>query len=216
VTPLIVSIDGPAGTGKSTVARGVARRLGLPHLDTGAFYRAATLIALREGIDVEDGSAIAGAVRDSNLDLGDGFMYLDGEDISAAIRGPDINSAVSAVSSHRQVRERLVAEQRRWVQTHGASAVVDGRDVGSVVFPDAEVKIYLHARPEVRAARRAIETGQDPALVLIEQERRDAFDSTRADSPLVVPEGAHVIDTNDLDIEGVIQRIVALVDDESR
>lgn len=216
MTSLIVSIDGPAGTGKSTVSREVARRLGLPHLDTGAFYRAATLIALRRGIDLEDGDAIAGAVASSDLDQADGLMFLDGEDISVAIRGPEINSAVSEVSSHSRVRERLVAEQRRWVQAHGDSAVVDGRDVGSVVFPDARVKIYLHATPEVRAARRAIETGQDRSIVLIEQERRDTIDSTRIDSPLMVPEGAHVVDTSDLDIEGVIQRIVALVADESR
>lgn len=213
---LIVSIDGPAGTGKSTVSAQVARRLGLPHLDTGAFYRAATLLAMRAGVDIHDGFALARAVENSVLDQAQGVMYLDGEDITGEIRHPRITHSVSVVAAHPGVRRILVGMQRKWVESHGGSAVVEGRDIGSVVFPDAPVKIYLDASSAVRATRRSEQTGQELQSVLGEQEERDQFDSTREASPLVVSAGSTVIDTTDLDVEDVVEAIVAMVPTGSR
>ncbi|REK17177.1 MAG: (d)CMP kinase [Actinobacteria bacterium] len=209
---MIISIDGPAGTGKSTVSRLVAQRLDLPHLDTGAYYRAATLLALRKGLDVNDERAVTAAVNASLLDQIGSRMYVDGEDVSHLIRSPEVSAAVSVVSAHGAVREALVAHQRAWVRRHGGSAVVEGRDIGSIVFPDAPVKVYLDASPEVRAARRSAETGQKATEVLVDQERRDHIDSTRVTSPLRIPEGATVIDTSDMQIDEVVGAIVELVE----
>jgi len=204
----IVAIDGPAGTGKSTVSRAVAGRLGLPHLDTGAFYRAATLMALRDGHPLDDGSGLAATIRTTFFDQIEGAMLLDGENVSSAIRSEEVNNSVSQVSAHPAVRTALVEQQRHWVDMHGGVAVVEGRDIGSVVFPDARLKIYLDASPAVRAARRAGDTGQEVDVVLKQQERRDHLDSSRPASPLVVPEGAERIDTSDLKIEQVVDLIV--------
>mgnify|MGYP002623517959 CR=1 FL=1 len=211
----IITIDGPAGTGKSTVSRGVADRLEMPHLDTGAYYRAATLLALREGVDIADGSSLARLVRSVFLDQVDGRMLVDGEDVSVEIRTPPVNGAVSEVSAHPEVREALVEQQRAWVELHGGAAVVEGRDIGSVVFPNASLKIYLDARPEERARRRALQTGEPTEAVLADQERRDGFDSSRALSPLSVPPGAHVIDTSDLSLGQVVERILGLAGPDS-
>lgn len=207
---LIVSIDGPAGTGKSTVSRGVARHLGLPHLDTGAFYRAATLAALRDNSLLDDETTVLAAVRAHALEQRQGRMYLDGEDVSDEIRGPIVSGSVSLVSAYPKVRAELVELQRSWVERNGGSAVVEGRDIGSVVFPDAEVKVYLDAAPEVRAERRAKDTGQGVDTVRDEHERRDRTDSTRDASPMQIPEGAPVIDTSYLEIDEVIEEIVRL------
>ncbi|HEY6634100.1 MAG TPA: (d)CMP kinase, partial [Acidimicrobiia bacterium] len=186
----MVTVDGPSGTGKSTVSKAVAIGAGLPHLDTGAFYRAVTLAVLRAGADPTD--AIAVSEIAAGLDLGqeEGRMFLDGADVSAEIRGDDVTAAVSAVSAHPDVRARLVEMQRRWIAGHGHRGVVEGRDIGSVVFPEADIKIFLDAAPEVRAARRAAETAEDPDEVLADLNRRDRLDSSRAASPLIVPEGA--------------------------
>ena len=208
--PAIITIDGPAGTGKSTVSRLVALTLELPHLDTGAYYRGATLCGLRKGVDLHDGEAMAELVRASFFDQVGDRMYLDGDDVTEAIRLPDVTNTVSIASAHPEVRKALVAEQRQWVSSHEGRAVVEGRDIGSIVFPDAGLKIYLDASPEVRALRRAGETGQDVSRVLQEQERRDAIDSTRTVSPLTVPSDAVVIDTSDLTIDDVVARIVEL------
>jgi len=210
---VVVAIDGPGGVGKSTVARRVAGRLGLPYLDTGATYRAATLRTLRAGADPGDEDAVLAALEGIEIDFEDGVVRLDGEDVTAAVRAPAVTAAVSAVSAHRRVRQRIVARQRRWVETRGGNAVVEGRDIGTVVFPGAAVKVFLTARPEVRAARRARDpvTGRrDPARVAAELAARDRADSTRPVSPLRAASDAVVIDTSDLDIDEVVDRIVAL------
>ncbi len=206
-----MTVDGPSGTGKSTVSRAVASKVGLPHLDTGAFYRAATLAVIRNGVNPEDDGAVAAVAGDAVMDQEAGEMFLDGENVSREIRGPDVTASVSRVAANQDVRRILVSWQRDWVARHEGRAVVEGRDIGSVVFPDAAVKIFLDARPEVRAGRRAVETGDDHASVLEDLGRRDRFDSTRTASPLTVPTGAVVIDTSDLDFEEVVERVVELV-----
>ena len=208
---LIVTVDGPGGTGKSTVSRVVAHRAGLPHLDTGAFYRAATLAVVEAGVDPLDEAAVVDVVQ--TLDLGQeaGRMYLNGRDVSEDIRDTAVTSAVSAVSAHAKVREELVKKQRAWVDSHSGRGVVEGRDIGSVVFPDADLKIYLDASAEVRARRRARETGEDLESVLADLNRRDHLDSTRAVSPMTIPEGAVVVDTSDLTFDEVVERLLDLI-----
>lgn len=186
-------------------------RASLPHLDTGAFYRAATLAVLRSGVDLDDVDAVAAVVASLELDQREDRMFLGTEDVSDEIRGPWVTAAVSKVSAHRRVREILVDEQRRWVDAHNRRAVVEGRDIGSVVFPDATVKVYLDARPEVRAARRARQMGEKPEEVLGHLRRRDDLDSSRAISPLTVPEGARVVDTSDLAFDEVVEAVLALL-----
>lgn len=206
----VVAIDGPAGTGKTTVATAVAAALGGMRLDTGAFYRTATLLALRTGIRPEDGEAIAHRLEDVSLDYDHGSMHLDGEDVSLAIRSPEVNAAVSVVSAHPEVRRRLVDQQRRWVAGGDDIVVVEGRDIGTVVFPDARLKVYLDARPEVRAERRARESGTDPGEELERLTDRDRIDSTRAVSPLRPAEDARHIDTSDKSISDVVAEIVTI------
>ncbi|MEX0796441.1 MAG: (d)CMP kinase [Acidimicrobiia bacterium] len=213
--PAIITIDGPAGTGKSTVSRLVALTLELPHLDTGAYYRAATLGGLRKDINLDDGEAMADLIETSSFDQVGDRMFLDGDDVTQAIRLPAVTNTVSIVSAHPEVRRALVAQQRQWVESREGRAVVEGRDIGSIVFPDAGLKIYLDASAEVRAMRRAGETGQDVSRVLQEQERRDTIDSTRTVSPLTVPSDAVVIDTTTLTIDEVVARIVELAGQSS-
>jgi cytidylate kinase len=210
VTDLIVTMDGPAGTGKSTVSRLVADRLGIPRLDTGAFYRAAGLAALRAGIDLDDHSAVADLVAGLQLDQLGGRMLMDGVDVSEEIRTQIVTEASSRVSVHPDVRGLLVVYQRDWVARNEDRAVVEGRDIGSVVFPGATVKVYLDARPEVRAQRRAAQTGEEYDLVLDDLRSRDSRDSTREASPLTVPDGAVVIDTSDMDVDQVVETVVGL------
>ena len=212
---LIVTVDGPGGTGKSSVSREVARRLGLPHLDTGAFYRAATLVSMRAGVDPRDAGAVAQVVAEAQFDQEEGHMFLDGEDISNEIRAPEIEERVSEIAANPAVRQLLVAHQRAWADRHDHRAVIEGRDIGSVVFPDAEVKVYLDARPEVRARRRAIQSGTDPGSVHSDLERRDRIDSSREASPLTIPPGAVFVDTSDLEFDQVVDQVVSLVLDHS-
>jgi len=211
VTELIVAVDGPGGTGKSTVSRAVAHRLELPHLDTGAFYRAATLVALRMGADLDDAGAIEKAVVGRSFNQSEGRTFVDGEDVSEPIRGESITTHVSQVSAYPKVREFLVDLQRNWVTDQESRAVVDGRDIGSVVFPEATLKIYLDARPEIRARRRALEGGEDVAAVEEDLERRDRLDSSRTASPLMVADDAVVIDTSEMTLDQVVDRIVSMV-----
>jgi cytidylate kinase len=215
VSDLIVTIDGPGGTGKSTVSRVVAHKAGLPHLDTGAYYRAATLAVLEAGADPSDPEAVFEVVSGLRLGQEAGRMYLDERDVSEEIRGEAVTAAVSAVSAHPKVRERLVEMQRAWIDRHDRRGVVEGRDIGSVVFPDAALKIFLDASPEVRAMRRARQTGEDVDEVLADLDRRDRFDSSRAASPLTIPDGAVVIDTSHLGFDEVVDRILALVRSKS-
>ncbi|MGH3651133.1 MAG: (d)CMP kinase [Acidimicrobiia bacterium] len=212
---MIVTLDGPGGTGKSTVSRVVAHKAGLPHLDTGAFYRAATLAVIESGVDPTRAEDVARVVSRTRMSQENERMYLDGRDVSAEIRGEAVTSAVSVVSAHQEVRAILVERQREWVDRHDHRGVIEGRDIGSVVFPDATVKVYLDASPEVRARRRALQTGDDPAEVLDDLNRRDQFDSTRTASPMTVPDGATVIDTSQLGFEEVVERLLDMIRSKS-
>ncbi len=211
MSDLVIAMDGPAGTGKSTVSRAVASELGLPHLDTGAFYRAAGLAALRSNLDLGNEMAVVNRIAEATLEQANGRMYLDGLDVTSDIRTPRATTASSIVSAYPAVRSLLVDLQRAWVGDHGGRAVVEGRDIGSVVFPDATVKVYLDATPETRARRRSDETGEPYPEVLTQVMERDSRDSTRANSPLIVPSGAHVIDTSTLGLDEVIEHVLALI-----
>lgn len=199
----VVAIDGPVGSGKSTVARAVANRLGLPYLESGAMYRLVALAALKRGLDPADQAGHARLAAQMDMQMGDRVL-LESADVTAELRGPDVGKAVSTVAAMAGVREELVGRQRRWVADHGG-AVVEGRDIGSVVFPDAELKVFLTASAVERARRRAQdETADDLA-------RRDLLDSTRAASPLVVPDGAVVVDTTARPVDDVVDEIVGLL-----
>jgi cytidylate kinase len=219
IAEFIVTIDGPAGTGKSTVAHRLARRLGLEFLDTGAMYRAAALRALELGIDPADGERVAALVRDLEIrfdwrcDPPD--LLVDGESVGDRIRTQEVTRAVSAVASNPTVRAAMVEAQREIASLH-PRLVTEGRDQGSVVFPDAHVRIYLDARPEIRARRR-VEQLATKGIVTCEAEvlaqilERDRSDSSRLDGPLVCPHGADVVDTSDIDIDDVIDRLESIV-----
>jgi CMP/dCMP kinase len=212
-----VTLDGPSGTGKSSVARDVARRLGATYLDTGAMYRAATVAVLDSGVSLDDKVGIARAVAEARIEVGTNarreVVKVDGVDVRQRIRGAEVTRAVSPVSAVPAVRRRLVAQQRALVAEADA-VVVEGRDIGTVVLPDATLKIYLTASPEVRAQRRAGQLGvTDPdkiAALAQDMRRRDEHDSRRADSPLRPADDAIVVDSTDLDRAGVVDRIVEL------
>jgi cytidylate kinase len=208
--PLVIAIDGPAGAGKSTVGRAVARRLGLDYLDTGAMYRAVTYAAMRRGIPVHDVDAVAELAREVTLDVDDDGVRVDGTDATVAIRGRDVTQAVSVVAANSAVRSELVERQRAWVRTRGGG-VVEGRDIASVVFPDARLKLFVTASPRVRATRRVGEIGGDLHEVESAIVERDRLDSSRADSPLREADGAIVVDTSDMSIDEVVDRIVELL-----
>jgi cytidylate kinase len=198
----VIAIDGPAGAGKSTVSRGLARRLGLERLDTGAMYRAVAWAALRHGIDPSDAEAVGTVAESVSVSVEAGSRVMaDGVDVTEAIRSPEVNRAVSVVAANPRVRRAMVDLQRRWVAERGGG-VVEGRDIGSVVFPDADLKIYLTASPEERARRRKDE-GPDSVA------RRDLIDSTRATSPLEVADGARIVDTTGQAIDAVIEEVLA-------
>ena len=196
----VVAIDGPAGSGKSTLSRALAERLGLDRLDTGAMYRAVAWAVLRDGIDPADAEAVATVAQGLDLSSGE-RVVADGTDVTEAVRSPEVSAAVSAVAANPAVRAVMVARQRAWIAQRGGG-VVEGRDIGSVVLPDADLKLYLTADPEVRAARRSEEGAAAVA-------RRDRLDSTRAVSPLEVPEGARVIDTGIMTVEEIVAQVVA-------
>jgi cytidylate kinase len=217
--PLLVAIDGPSGTGKSSVSRLVAQHLGACYLDSGAMYRIATLHVLRRGVDLADPAAIAAATADLPITVGSDPMsevtLLDGEDVSREIRGDAVTKAVSAVAAVAQVRTQLVAQQAQLARKM-KRIVVEGRDIGTVVLPDADVKIYLTASAEARAMRRnnqnvAEGRGDDFAAVLADVQRRDEYDSTRAVSPLRPADDAIMVDTSDVDRDHVVEHVLALV-----
>lgn len=211
---MVIAIDGPSGVGKSTVARAVADAVGLPYLDTGSYYRMTTLITLRAGADPGDGDAVLRALEDASIDFVDGRLVLEGEDVSADLRGDEVTAAVSAASAHRHVREVIVDMQRRWVTRHGGSAVVEGRDIGTVVFPDAPVKIFLTADPETRARRRARDpesSGRSVEEIARRMSERDAADQGRSTSPLRPAADAVIIDTTEMTIAEVVGRVLGVV-----
>jgi cytidylate kinase len=213
---LVVAIDGPSGAGKSTAGRAVAERLGYVFLDTGAMYRALALAALREGIPLDDAGAVAALARRVRLDLQPGgAVILDGQDVTSALRTQEVGAAASRVSVHPSVRRHMVARQREMGQAGGV--VMDGRDIGTAVFPDADVKFYVDAHPRQRAMRRHEELAQrglpsDLDTIESEIRERDHADSTRAESPLTRAPDAIPLDTTELGLEEVVRRMLAAVE----
>ncbi len=214
---MIVAIDGPAGAGKSTVARAVADAMGVGYVDTGAMYRALTLLAMRTGVDVSDGPALADLAREHPVTLEHGRaglrVFIAGDDVTMAIREADVTANVSEVAAHPDVRAEMVARQRAIMGV--GDWVSDGRDIGSVVCPDAEVKVFLTASVDERARRRHAELvarGEQVDLRAIRDdvERRDHADSSRAASPLVVADGAVIVDTTGMGIDEVVARIAGM------
>ena len=217
----VIALDGPSGSGKSTVARGVAQALGWRYVDTGATYRAATLAVLRAGTDLADADAVAAVVASADVDLSTdpaaAAVRLDGEDVTTVVRGPEVTAAVSAVSAVPAVRARLVSLQRRLAGDAGA--VLEGRDIGTAVFPEAVVKVFLDASAEVRAARRAGDsdagvsvTAGQPAVAAVAADlaRRDRLDSSRTASPLQAAQDAVHLDSSTLDAAQVVERVLDL------
>jgi cytidylate kinase len=211
---VVVAIDGPSGVGKSTVSRAVAAALGVPYLDTGSYYRAATYVALQAGADPRDADAVLAALRGAAIEVDDGVLVVSGADVKQALRSSEVTAAVSTVAAHPEVRTEVVDMQRRWVAAQGGRAVVEGRDIGTVVFPDASVKVFLTASPEVRAARRAGDSeaaGSSIQELRADLERRDHADSTREVSPLRPAEDAVIIDTSDHDAAAVVQQVLDVI-----
>lgn len=212
----LIAIDGPGGSGKSTVSKALASRLGLERLDTGAMYRAVALLAIREGVDLHDGELLGGLAQKMTLEI-DESVVLNGEDISTDIRSESVDSAVSFVARLPEVRVELVKRQRDWAAKH-SGGVVEGRDIGSVVFPDATLKVYLTASASERAMRRALQSAKvsevDSTKVRATREsieRRDEIDSTRGTSPLLIADGAVVIDSTGCSVTEVVDQIVSML-----
>lgn len=207
--PRVIAIDGPAGSGKSTVAKGVAARTGLPYLDTGAMYRAVAFSALRAGVDPDDAELVANLADGMELVMDpDGTVTVDGADATIEIRGPEVTRAVSIVAANPDVRREMRRRQREWAIERGGG-VMEGRDIGTVVFPEATLKVYLDARPEIRAARRSKEVADlSYETVASDLARRDALDQGRADSPLREADDAWVIDTSDLSVDQIVDEIL--------
>jgi len=211
---VVITIDGPSGVGKSTVTRRVAAARGVDYLDTGSMYRAATVAALRAGVPLDDPVAVTDVIERSDIRYVDGVILLNGEDVSDDVRTDEVTGAVSAVSAIPAVRHRLVEFQRAWVTERGGNAVVEGRDIGTVVFPDAPAKIFLTARPEVRSARRAGDAeaaNLSAETIETKMRERDRQDSTRAVSPLAAADDAIIIDTSDLSLGEVVESVLEVV-----
>lgn len=211
----VIAIDGPAGSGKSTVGRRLATTLGLEYLDTGAMYRAVAFAAIQRGVDPVDEDPVAQIARDMDLQVGDRGVMVDGFDATVEIRGPEVSRAVSVVAANPGVRQEMRTRQRVWAVERGGG-VIEGRDIGTVVFPDAVLKVYLTADPAVRAQRRAQEmTDLDYDGVAADIARRDAADQGRDDSPLREADDAVVMDTTGLGIDEVVQQLVDMVEARS-
>lgn len=207
---IIIAIDGPAGAGKSTIAKALAKNLGLRYLDTGAMYRAVTFAALETGISLEDEAAVSVLAKSCEMSVTEDSVLINKMDATKAIRGPVVTKAVSLVATNSDVRNELRSRQRDWaVQNSGG--VIEGRDIGSVVFPDATLKVYLTASPMVRAKRRVAQDGGDVDQIAAEIAERDQRDSTRADSPLTKTTDAVIVDTSDQTIEAVVSHLKNLV-----
>jgi cytidylate kinase len=215
--PRVVAIDGPSGVGKGTVSRAVARALGYTHIDTGAMYRAVGWAAIQRGLALTDDAAVSALAASLRLIVEDGRVVADDADITRAVRTPEIDKAATAVARMPKVRERLVERQRALAR--GRGVVMEGRDIGTVVFPEADVKIYLDASPEERARRRAADPAhaggsQELAAVATALAARDKIDTTRAVSPLMVAADAVIVDTTHITAEAAAQRVLEVVRDK--
>jgi len=207
--PMVIAIDGPAGSGKSTVAKAVASRLGLDYLDTGAMYRSVAFAALRGGVDPEDAEVVSNLARNIDLQIDtNGTVIVDDVDATIEIRGPEVTRAVSIVAANPDVRKEMRARQRQWVAKRGGG-VMEGRDIGTVVFPEARLKVYLDASPDVRAARRSKEVSDlSYETVATDLARRDALDQNRTHDPLRTASDAVTIDTSDLSVDQIVDAIM--------
>jgi len=208
---MVIAIDGPAGAGKSSVARAVAAALGFTYLDSGAMYRCVALAGLELGVELDEPAAMGELAGSLRIGLDGERVELDGRDVSAAIREPRVTEASSRVSVHPPVREAMVARQRELIEA--GRYVAEGRDIGTVVSPDAPLKVFLTASPEERARRRAAQTGEDEAEVLAAQRERDARDESREHSALRPASDAVEVDTTGLGLDEVVERVVALARD---
>ncbi len=210
---MVIAIDGPAGAGKSTVARAVADELGITYLDSGAMYRCVALAAREAGADPDDGAALGSLAAGLEIGFEGPRVLLGGRDVTAAIRRPEVSADASRVSVHPPVREAMVARQRQLIEA--GDYVAEGRDIGTVVSPDSPLKAFLTASDEERARRRAAETGEHPAAVLAAQRRRDARDTEREHGALRAAEDAVMIDTTGLSPQEVVARVVGLARERS-
>lgn len=206
---IIVAIDGPAGAGKSTISKEIARRMGFLYIDSGAMYRAVALLALQNSIPLDDSLKLAALAENAEIELSAGTVLLNGTDVSAAIRESHISEAASRVSKIAAVRRAMVALQRDYAEA--SSVVMEGRDIGTVVFPEAQVKIYLDASPEIRAKRRVEQFGGDYETVLAEIRDRDDRDATRSDSPLRQAEDAVFLDSSLFSEQQIIEAVLKIV-----
>ena len=204
----VIAIDGPAGAGKSTVARQVSTATGLRYLDTGAMYRCVALEVQNSATDPNDADAVGKIAREVTVVIERDAAKLNGVDVSSEIRSSEINAIVSVIAAHTPVRDAMREQQRRWIQAQ-QGGVVEGRDIGTVVFPDAILKVFLTASPEVRAERRVGQTGGDITAVAASIAERDHLDSTRLDSPLRPSEGSVIVDSSNRTIEEVVAEIVS-------
>lgn len=207
MTMAVIAIDGPAGAGKSTVAKMVARAVGLPYLDTGAMYRCVAVAVADGAIDRQDSGRVGAVAATAVIEVEGDVAVLDGKDVSERIRTPEVSSIVSQIAVHSQVREAMRNQQRRWIDTHGGG-VVEGRDIGTVVFPGADLKIFLTASPQERARRRVDQSGGDVDEIARNISERDRIDSTREDSPLRPAEDSILIDSTGRSIDEVVHEIV--------
>ncbi len=211
---IVVAIDGPAGAGKSTIAKALAAKLGVRYLDTGAMYRAVTFAAMTSGIELSNQDLVAELTRKSKMLLTDETVMINGLDATTAIRSSEVTAAVSTVAANSQVRTELRERQRQWIADHNGG-VVEGRDIGSVVFPDATLKVYLTASPIVRAKRRVTQSGGNVDEIAASIASRDLQDSSRSDSPLTQTDDAITIDTSDRSIDEVVAQLVEMTDQRS-
>lgn len=208
---LIVAIDGPAGAGKSTVAKALAERLGIEYLDTGAMYRAVTWAALRDDVDLHDVAAIGALAESVGIELTSDSVRVGEHDVTSAIRSTEVTAAVSIVAANSRVRSEMRNRQRQWGEQRGGG-VIEGRDIGTVVFPDATLKLFLTASPRLRAERRVAQNGGDIDTIERSIIERDRLDSTRTDSPLAESSDAILVDTSHRSVEEVVESILGLLE----